>query len=92
MRLHAVEQLQDPDKKTISLTIRDQDQMLYIQLENYYEGSLKMEDGLPVTTKTDVQMHGYGTKSIRAIVQNYHGAMMVRTEDQIFSLEILIPM
>ncbi len=90
--IEAVGQLSEPEKKTISLTIRDQDQMLYMQLENYYEGDLQLEDGLPLTTKQDEQLHGYGTKSIRAIVRNYGGTVLIRTEDRIFSLEILIPM
>ncbi len=89
--IEAVDKLADPEKKTISLTVRDQDEMLFLQVENYYEGSLTMEDGLPLTTKPDEMNHGFGTKSIRAIVKSYGGASMVRTEDGIYSLEILIP-
>ena len=89
--IEAVEKLSEPEKKTISLTIRDQDQMLYILLENYYEGSIQIEDGIPHTSKEDEQVHGYGTKSIRSIVKNYDGVMVIRTEKQIYSLEILIP-
>lgn len=89
--IEAVEALEDPEKKTISLTIRDQGQMLFFQIENYYSGSVSMKDGLPITTKRDTFNHGFGTRSIRVIAQRYGGSVMIHTENQIFSLEILIP-
>ena len=89
--IESVERLDDPEKKVISLTIRDQGQMLYIQIENYYEGSIRMEGGLPQTSKWDKENHGYGVRSIRQIVERYGGQLMIQTAGQIFSLEILIP-
>ena len=89
--IEAVDRLSESEKKTISLSIRDQNQMIFLQVENYYEGTVEMKDGLPVTTKPDELEHGYGTKSIRAIVRHYGGTMIVRAENQVFSLEILIP-
>jgi len=65
--------------------------MLYIQLENYYAGQLNLQDGLPQTRKTDRENHGYGLKSIRSIVHAYGGELNLRTEGQIFYLEIMIP-
>ena len=65
--------------------------MLYIQLENYYEGTLDMQGGLPRTRKKDAENHGYGLKSIYSIVHSYGGKIEVRTEEQIFYLEIMIP-
>lgn len=89
--IESVERLDDPEKKVISLTIRDQGQMLYIQIENYYEGSIRMEGGLPQTSKWDKDNHGYGVRSIRQIVERYGGRLTIHTAGQIFSLEILIP-
>lgn len=89
--IESVERLSDPEKKTISLMIRDQGQMLYIQIENYYEGSIRIKGGLPQTRKWDKENHGYGVKSIRSIVARYGGQMQFSTEGQVFSLEILIP-
>ena len=71
--------------------MRDQGQMLHFQIDNYYEGSLELADGLPVTTKEDKRNHGYGVKSIRAIVPKYDGELLIGTEGQVFSLQILIP-
>ncbi len=89
--IESVERIENPEQKVISLSIMDQGNMLYIQLENYYEGTLQMQDGLPRTRKRDVENHGYGLKSIRSIVHAYGGKIEVRTEDHIFYLEIVIP-
>lgn len=89
--IESVERIGNPEKKIISLSILDQGNMLYIQLENYYEGTLDMQGGLPRTRKKDAQNHGFGLKSIYNIVHAYGGKIEVRTEDQIFYLEIMIP-
>ncbi len=89
--IESVERIENPEQKVISLSILDQGNMLYIQLENYYEGMLQMQDGLLRTRKKDAENHGYGLKSIRSIVHAYGGKIEVRTEDHIFYLEIVIP-
>ena len=89
--IESVERIENADQKIISLSIIDRGNMLYLQLENYFDGSLQMRDGLPKTRKADAQNHGYGVKSIRSIVRKYGGSMMIRTEGQIFYLEIIIP-
>ncbi len=89
--IESVEKIRDPGKKVISLSILDEGTMLYIQLENYYEGTLDLHNGLPRTQKRDAVNHGFGLKSISSIVRAYGGEIEVRTEDQIFYLEIMIP-
>ncbi|MBQ6232232.1 MAG: GHKL domain-containing protein [Clostridia bacterium] len=89
--IESTERISDPERKVISLSILDQGNMLYIQLENYFEGELQMQDGLPRTRKKDAENHGYGLKSIVNIVHSYDGKIEVRTEGEIFYLEIMIP-
>ena len=89
--IESVEKLEDPDKKVISLTIRSQGQMLHISLENYYEGTIALRDGYPVTSKPDRENHGYGVRSIRLIAQKYGGDIQIAAQNQIFSLQILLP-
>ena len=89
--IESAERVDDPDKKIISLSILDQGKMLYIQLENYYEGTLELQDGLPKTRKADKQDHGFGLRSIRSIARSYGGRADIRTEGQVFYLEIIIP-
>lgn len=90
--IESVEQLDAEDQKTISLSIQDVAGMIYIQIENYYSGLLQMADGMPVTRKADKANHGFGVKSMRAIAQRYGGNIRISARDQIFQLQIMIPM
>lgn len=89
--IESADRLSDEGKKTVSLSIRDQGKMLYIQVENFYEGEIKTADGLPVTIKADKENHGYGIKSIRTIARRYGGDIRIETADGIFSLQIILP-
>lgn len=88
----AVTEISEPQKRVISLKMITQNNILVIQVQNYYETSLHFEQGLPVTTKSDRQEHGYGMKSIRHIAEKYGGTITVDAKDQIFTLQILIPL
>ncbi len=87
----AVMALDDPQKRLISLRIMTQDQVMIIQIQNYYEGQLHFADGLP-TTRQDWHMHGYGMKSIRYTAEKYNGTISVTANAPIFTLQILIPL
>ena len=65
--------------------------LLLIHVENYFEGKLVMRDGIPVTTKEDKNYHGYGMLSIRRIVEKYSGNFSISTEDQLFQIDIMLP-
>lgn len=88
----AVTAISEPQKRVISLKMITQNNILVIQVQNYYETSLQFEQGLPVTTKSDRQEHGYGMKSIRHIAEKYGGTITVDAKEQIFTLQILIPL
>lgn len=81
----------DPDKRMVSLNISSRNQFVCIQVTNYFEGALTMEDGVPVTSKEDKRYHGYGIKSMRMIAQKYKGTMEIASEQNMFILEIVIP-
>ena len=79
------------EKKIISLSILDQGGMLYIQVENYFDGELQMHNGVPQSRKQDMRNHGFGIQSMKAIIRKYGGNMNIQTEDELFNLEILLP-
>lgn len=83
---------EDPDKKTISVTLVERGSMLNILVDNYYEGGLKLKNGLPVTTKADKRYHGYGVKSMRLIAGKYDGDMQIYVRNHTFSLQIMLPL
>lgn len=89
--IEAVLKLPDPEMRIISLTVEQKSGLVSIHVTNYFNQSCTIEDGLPQTTNEDVQHHGYGTKSLRYIVQQYGGKISFETEDNIFYLHILLP-
>ncbi|MDD3660992.1 MAG: GHKL domain-containing protein [Lachnospiraceae bacterium] len=84
-------QISDKEKRLIHVSVSSQKQFLIIRVENYYEGTLKYEHGLPVTTKKQAEFHGFGIKSIRYTVHKYEGEVDVSVKDNWFILNILIP-
>lgn len=80
-----------PEKRFIHLSIRGTNQLLLIHVENHLEGELVIRDGIPVTTKEDKNYHGYGMLSIRRIVEKYSGNFSISAEDQLFQIDIMLP-
>ena len=89
--IEAVERLDDPDMRLIPLTIHTQQNFLIIREENYYDGVLVMDQGLPLTTKADKRFHGFGMQSVRTLTEKYGGDLQLRTGDGIYRLSILFP-
>ena len=81
----------EPEKRFIHLSVRSTNQLLLIHAENHLEGELVMRNGIPVTTKEDKNYHGYGMLSIRRIVEKYGGSFSISTEDQLFQIDIILP-
>lgn len=89
--VEAVEKLENPEKKIISMTVESRGGLLCIQTNNYFSGELTLENGLPKTSKGDEQFHGFGVKSIRHVAEKYGGTVTVETDNDVFILLINIP-
>lgn len=89
--LEALADVAEPDRY-LHLDVRETRGMLAIRVENPYRGSLEFEDGLPHTTKGDERYHGFGTRSIRMIVERYGGYLSIDASDGVFLLTALIPL
>ncbi len=89
--IEASRRLSDPKQRVISASSRNQSGMLTIEIENYYEGLLRKENGKLVTSKSDSQNHGYGLNSMNRIVERYGGHMAIFSRDNIFRLVMMFP-
>lgn len=89
--IEAVERLEDPEKRLISLDVRARDHFLFISQENYFAGSLMMEQGLPVTMKEDKRFHGFGMQSIRMLTEKYGGDLQIRADGGLYRLSVMLP-
>lgn len=90
--IESAERLEEPGMKTIRFSMAERGEMLCIEVENYYAGTVEMRDGLPLTSKADAMNHGIGVKSIRTLAQQYGGDIDISLDEQIFLLQIVIPL
>lgn len=79
----------EEEKRVITLHLSRKAQMLLIHMDNYCGTEQTFVDGLPVTTKADAKVHGFGTKSIQYVVNRYGGDMTMAWQDERFELDIL---
>ena len=86
-----VAQISDPAKRIISMTLARRREFIYIEVSNYCEKKLKLMNGLPVTTKKDSGMHGYGLRSMIYAVRKYDGNLILEQRDHFIEVKILIP-
>ena len=90
--IEACLKIEDINKRVISLAIENKINMISIVISNSFSGDIVFdEDGLPKTTKDKNGYHGFGTKSIKAIVDKYNGTLNIKVIDNVFYLMILIP-
>lgn len=87
--LEAVKAISEQERRVINLLVKAQGNLLMIQADNYFDGTLTFRDGLPVTTKADKNYHGFGLRSIRMIVHKYDGTLTTYAEGDVFHLNIL---
>lgn len=90
--VECLKDVDDPDKKLINFTLGGgKGSMITVRIENYTPVTPVFKDGLPVTSKQDGENHGFGTRSIRNIVQSYGGFLDMSVKDDIFVLTVIFP-
>ena len=90
--IEAVMQLDDVSQRVIGLKVYSVGELITISVKNFFKGEVSLdEQGMPRTTKGNKDFHGFGVKSIRMIVEKYEGDLVIVAEDNVFNLNILIP-
>ncbi|MCD8286305.1 MAG: ATP-binding protein [Clostridia bacterium] len=82
---------EDPGKRFIRMNIARMAGYVRIHCENYCSHPVQFEDGLPISPNAASGLHGFGSKSMRYIAQRYGGKVYMRTQDELFISEIVIP-
>ena len=90
--IEAAAREQEEARRIITLHAAARDHLFTIHIENPCVKEPVFLDGLPMTSKSDTDYHGYGMRSMRYLCEKYHGAMICGWEDGIFTLDILFPL
>ena len=77
--------------RIIKLNANIKGNFICIHMENYCSKDIKFVNGVPQTGKEDKSKHGFGTKSIMYIAQKYNGNVTFSYKENIFSVNILMP-
>ncbi len=89
--IEAVEQFEEEEKRQIDVLVYRQQNFLVVNIINPMQETLVLENEMPVTTKRDKNLHGFGVRSMRYIVKKYDGFFNFSQEDGCFSLKFLFP-
>ena len=89
--IESAEKQQEKQKRLIWLYVTREKQFVRIRTENYCDEKIHFKNAMPVTTKKDRRLHGYGMKSIKSTVEKYNGSVVAAQENNWFELKILLP-
>lgn len=84
-------QVSNTQKRFLCVNIWKKERMAFIKIENYCEDIPNFYDGIPITTKKNSLEHGYGMRSIQTVVNRYDGEWKVTIKDNIFTINIMLP-
>lgn len=86
--IHATKKL--PEKERfITMTVSSGGGTTTIHIENSFDGNIILENGLPKSQR-DPRYHGFGMKSMDRIVKKYDGTLVVKAQDGVFNLDIIL--
>lgn len=82
--------LDNESTRFISAEARTINGQLLLKIENSYNGSLNIQDGDYISTKSG-QFHGIGTQNIRKVVEAYGGFVKMEHNGKVFTLMAAFP-
>lgn len=87
-----LEKLEEKEKRVFRMFVTRKEAFIIGYLENFFQGDLRIENGLPVTDKDDGSYHGYGLLSMRTAAKKLGGTLNVAVKDGLFTVNFIIPM
>lgn len=89
--LFAVRQVENNDLRKINIEAYIKNNKLIINTRNYFNGTVEMHNDIPISKNTK-SGHGLGVKNIIDAVESYDGMYIFKNENQVFTVNLLIPL
>lgn len=86
-----LETIEDAENRLITVNVQTHNRFVTVHVENYCKADTVFSGGLPPTDKADKKRHGYGTLSIKHVVEKYGGTTVFSRAGNTFSVNIAIP-
>lgn len=77
------------ERPTVCVNIRPQQDYLFLRVTNPAAGEAAGQPALR-TTKADKRLHGYGTKIIRRVAEQYEGSAKFQVQDGRFIVDVML--
>ena len=85
---NAIEAAEKSEEKWIKVCIKKVQNMLYIEIKNSFFIEPVIKNGEFITTKENKEVHGYGLKCVKRIVEKYDGRLSYQISRNIFEMKI----
>ena len=89
---NALEQLEkeQSEERVLSLQIQKKAGVVIIRLENTCTSNPIFKNSIPVSSKENHYIHGFGMRSIKYVAQKYGGDLIIEAKNNIFTLTVVI--
>lgn len=89
--LEATAKLQDPQQRWIKISLRNDQNYLYLQITNSVQENIAIpKQALPPTTKKDTLLHGLGLQQVKHLTERHHGQLLLDCQEQVFSVVLMV--
>ena len=87
---NAIEVIEKAERKYFFINIYFEKNILFIHIENTYDGNIIKEKETLMTTKEEKQLHGLGLKSVSSILEKYDGDIIYDYNDIYFITDVML--
>lgn len=87
---NAIEALEKTKDKTLFIDVTFEKNILFIHIENSFDGIVKKNNKDFITTKTSKSGHGIGLKSVNNILEKYNGDIIFSYDNNIFKTDAML--
>ncbi len=85
--------IDDSSNRMVLCSLSTQDHHIMVKIQNRTVKNISIPPSLRlVTSKADSANHGLGLSSIHRLAAKHHGTLALSCEDQIFTLEVILPL
>lgn len=88
---NAIEGVGKNGERKIDVHIQEQHDYYKITVQNSIDRTVLGNNRHLFTTKENTYEHGWGIKSVKAVVKKYHGICEFSEEDGMFIAEVVLP-
>lgn len=86
---NAIEAALKTERKYLKIHIKLKQSVLYINIENSFNGEVKLKEQKIVTSKKNTKEHGIGLDSVKRMVDEMNGMLDLRWKNGIFGVSVM---